>query len=52
MKHIAKTIEAVLFHLARDEDWDQVKSYGSWLNELAKVNFSDHATSEITPIHF
>jgi len=42
MEHIAKTIEAMLFRLARDEDWDQVMSYDSWLNELAKVNFSDH----------
>lgn len=42
MQHIAKTIEAALFRLAQGEDWDEVTAYESWLNGLAKTNFSDH----------
>lgn len=42
MQHVARVIEAALFRLARGEDWDEVTSYESWLNALAKVNFSDH----------
>lgn len=42
MQHIAKVIEAALLRLAKGEDWDDVTSYESWLEALAKVNFSDH----------
>ncbi|HJV85216.1 MAG TPA: hypothetical protein VJ698_07045 [Noviherbaspirillum sp.] len=42
MQHIAKVVEGTLFRLARGEDWDDVTSYESWLNGLAKANFSDH----------
>lgn len=42
MQHIAKAVEAALFRLAKGEDWAEVTSYESWLNSLAKVNFSDH----------
>ncbi|AWV02738.1 ATP-binding protein [Burkholderia sp. JP2-270] len=42
MQHIARTIEATLFELARGDDWDEVTSYENWLKRLAKTNFSDH----------
>jgi hypothetical protein len=42
MQHIATATEAILFQLARGEDWDHVTSYENWLRELAKSNFSDH----------
>lgn len=42
MQHIATATEAVLFQLARTDDWDKVTSYENWLHELAKANFSDH----------
>ena len=42
MQHVAKATEAILFRLARGEDWDDVMSYESWLRELAKANFPDH----------
>lgn len=42
MQHVAKTIEAALFRLAKGEDWSEVTSYESWLNGLARANFSDH----------
>ncbi|QOT81578.1 ATP-binding protein [Cupriavidus basilensis] len=42
MQHVAKATEAILFQLARGEDWADVTSYESWLRELAKANFPDH----------
>jgi type II secretory pathway predicted ATPase ExeA len=42
MQHVAKAVEAILFQLARGEDWETVTSYESWLNGLAKNNFSNH----------
>lgn len=42
MQHVAKTVEAALFRLARGEEWDDVIAYESWLDGLAKTNFSDH----------
>ncbi|RQU58771.1 ATP-binding protein [Burkholderia cenocepacia] len=42
MQHVARTIEATLFELARGGDWSEVTSYESWLKRLVKTNFSDH----------
>jgi len=42
MQHVAKTVESMLFRLAKGENWDDVTSYDSWLNGLFKTNFSDH----------
>ncbi|WP_288841665.1 ATP-binding protein [uncultured Deefgea sp.] len=42
MQHIARTIELALFRLAQGEEWGAVTSYTSWLEGLAKTNFSDH----------
>jgi hypothetical protein len=42
MQHVAKATEAILFQLARGEDWADVTSHESWLRELAKANFPDH----------
>ncbi|MBL3961194.1 MULTISPECIES: ATP-binding protein [Burkholderia] len=42
MQHVARATEAMLFRLSRGEDWNEVTSYESWLNELARANFSDH----------
>ncbi|MDR6476199.1 hypothetical protein J2778_003699 [Paraburkholderia graminis] len=42
MQHVATATEAVLFQLARGEDWEAVTSYENWVRELAKANFSDH----------
>jgi len=42
MQHVAKATEAILFQLARGEDWGDVTSHESWLRELAKANFPDH----------
>jgi hypothetical protein len=42
MQHIARTIEEILKKLACGESWKDAISYDSWLNELSKVNFTDH----------
>ncbi|AYM76580.1 ATP-binding protein [Janthinobacterium agaricidamnosum] len=42
MQHIARTVEEILSRLSHGEDWNVTTSYESWLNELAKVNYSDH----------
>jgi type II secretory pathway predicted ATPase ExeA len=42
MQHVAKAVEGVLFRLAHGESWEEVTSYESWLDGLARANFSDH----------
>ncbi|MFL9869741.1 ATP-binding protein [Paraburkholderia fungorum] len=42
MQHVATATEAILFQLARGEDWNGATSYENWLREFAKANFSDH----------
>lgn len=42
MQHIARAVEEILSRLSHGEDWSVATSYESWLNELAKVNYSDH----------
>lgn len=42
MQHIATAVEAALLRLAHGEYWDDVTSYNSWLDSLARTNFSDH----------
>ena len=42
MQHISMAIELALFRLARGEEWGVVTAYESWLDGVAKTNFSDH----------
>jgi type II secretory pathway predicted ATPase ExeA len=42
MQHIAMTVEGVLKQLSQGEDWEEVTRYESWLNGLARNNYSDH----------
>lgn len=42
MQHIAMTVEGMLKQLAQGDDWDCVTGYRSWLDGLARNNFSDH----------
>ncbi|GEQ75319.1 hypothetical protein CTTA_2324 [Comamonas testosteroni] len=42
MQHIARTIESIIFQLAKGRDWESAISYKNWLTELSKTNFSDH----------
>lgn len=42
MQHIVRATELALFRLAQGEEWEVVTAYDSWLNGLAKSDFSDH----------
>lgn len=42
MQSVAWTVEHILIRLARNEPWEKVTAYKSWLEELTKVNFADH----------
>lgn len=42
MKHVALSIEEILFDLAAGTDWDDATSSEAWIMALTKHRFSDH----------
>lgn len=42
MKHVAQSVEDVLWRLADGQDWDEVTSYESWVDTVASRGFSGH----------
>lgn len=42
MKHVALTVEEVLWRLADGQEWDEVTSYNSWCEIVALRGFSGH----------
>lgn len=42
MQHIASAVESTLFQLTRGGEWDEATCYDTWLENLARANFSDH----------
>jgi hypothetical protein len=42
MQHLAFSVERALFRLAGGEDWDNVTSEESWLEMIAKTQFTNH----------
>ncbi|WP_323028778.1 ATP-binding protein [Castellaniella defragrans] len=42
MKHVALSVEEALWHLADGEEWDNVTSYESWNQIIARTGFQGH----------